>query len=203
MRNMRIAVKALPSQKEEWLSKEISPGVEMIWVENDIPEADVYFDLVFEEQGPSFDPINDKPVFVNAVVETFRGIPGNASRINAWNGFLKRDTLEVVLRNDAAKQALTQLGWKFIEVPDVPGMIAARSVAMIINEAYFVLGDEVSTKDEIDTAMKLGTNYPYGPFEWSRKIGLHNIYRLLKQLAATDERYQVAPALEQELKSIA
>ncbi len=45
-------------------------------------------------------------------------------------------------------------------------------MAMIINEAWHALAEEVSTKNEIDTAMKLGTNYPYGPFEWAEKIGL-------------------------------
>jgi 3-hydroxyacyl-CoA dehydrogenase len=43
---------------------------------------------------------------------------------------------------------------------------------MIINEAYFALEDNVSTKAETDIAMKLGTNYPYGPFEWGQLIGL-------------------------------
>jgi len=70
---------------------------------------------------------------------------------------------------------------------------------MIINEAYYALGEEVSSKAEIDTAMKLGTNYPLGPFEWGAKIGLHNIYRLLKLLSVEDDRYIVAPYLEQEL----
>ena len=40
---------------------------------------------------------------------------------------------------------------------------------------FLQLGENVSTRDEIDTAMKLGTNYPFGPFEWAEKIGLKNI----------------------------
>ena len=52
--------------------------------------------------------------------------------------------------------------------PDIPGFISARVVSMIINEAYFALEEEVSSKEEIDTAMKLGTNYPYGPFDGVR-----------------------------------
>ena len=42
---------------------------------------------------------------------------------------------------------------------------------MIINEAFLALQEGVSTKEEINTAMKLGTNYPLGPFEWVEKIG--------------------------------
>ena len=200
---MRIAVKALPSQKEEWIIKGTPETIQLIWIETDVPEADAYFDLTFEEFGAAFPNISNKPVFVNAVIKTSAELPNNVSRINAWNGFLKREIIEVVLRDDVAKNILDQLGWKYQIVPDVRGMIAAITISMIINEAYFALGDEVSTKVEIDTAMKLGTNYPFGPFEWSEKIGLHNVYRLLKKLSKEDDRYQPAPALEQELKSVA
>ena len=72
---------------------------------------------------------------------------------------------------------------------------------MIINEAYFAIGEDVSSKNEIDLAMKLGTNYPYGPFEWAKKIGLHNIYYLLKTLSNNDNRYIPAKALKQEVLS--
>jgi 3-hydroxyacyl-CoA dehydrogenase len=70
---------------------------------------------------------------------------------------------------------------------------------MIINEAYFALGEDVSSKDEIDLAMKLGTNYPYGPFEWCKKIGLKKVYSLLEKLSDTDSRYSIAPAMKNEL----
>jgi 3-hydroxybutyryl-CoA dehydrogenase len=72
-------------------------------------------------------------------------------------------------------------------------------IAMIINEAYFALGDAISTPAEIDTAMKLGTNYPYGPFEWGEKIGLLQVYQLLAKLAEDNSRYTAAPALKQAL----
>ena len=81
------------------------------------------------------------------------------------------------------------------------GMICPRIVAMIINEAYFTFGDNISGKEEIDIAMKLGTHYPFGPFEWSRKIGLKNIYELLTALTKTDKIYQVSGALLAELET--
>jgi len=83
-------------------------------------------------------------------------------------------------------------------VPDIAGFISARVVSMIVNEAWFALEEEVSTKKEIDTAMKLGTNYPYGPFEWGEKIGLKNIYELLTVLSKTNSRYQPAALLQKE-----
>jgi 3-hydroxybutyryl-CoA dehydrogenase len=63
-------------------------------------------------------------------------------------------------------------------------------VSMIINEAFIALGENVSTREEIDTAMKLGTNYPYGPFEWAELIGVENIISLLNKLSEKDNHYQ-------------
>ena len=81
---------------------------------------------------------------------------------------------------------------------DKPGLVSARIISMIINEAYFAFEQKVSTKEEIDTALKLGTNYPMGPFEWSRKIGLSEIRRLLEKLSLEDARYTPAPLLKTE-----
>ncbi len=200
---MQIVVKANTEQKQAFLAKGVAEDVWVNWLtdEKQIPFADAYFDLCFEEDGPSFSGITDQPVFINSVIETGDMLPGNFIRLNAWNGFLERDSIEVVAADSEkiVDAVLKKIGWKYNIVPDIPGMIAARVIAMIINEAYFGLGDEISTRAEIDIAMKLGTNYPYGPFEWSQKIGLSKIYALLKKLSVQDSRYLVAPALEKEL----
>ena len=207
---MQIAVKANDAQKQAFLVKGVPADVFISWLtdEKKVPEADAYFDLCYEEYGAAFEGIHDKPVFINSVIETSERLPVNFIRMNAWNGFLESDSIEIVGADlPAGKQGsqimadpvLKALGWKYQTVPDIPGMIATRVIAMIINEAYFGLGDEISTKTEIDIAMKLGTNYPFGPFEWSQKIGLNKIYALLKKLSEQDSRYTVAPALEKEL----
>ncbi len=46
--------------------------------------------------------------------------------------------------------------------------------------------------------MKLGTNYPYGPFEWAKLIGIKNIHSLLTALQKTDKRYIISKLLEAE-----
>ena len=74
-------------------------------------------------------------------------------------------------------------------------MIGPRVVAMIINEAHFALSENISTKAEIDIAMKSGTNYPYGPFEWCEMIGIEKIKNLLHHLKMENSRYEIAPAL--------
>lgn len=73
-----------------------------------------------------------------------------------------------------------------------------RTIAMIINEAYFALGDKLATATDIDLAMKNGVNYPLGPIEWGEKIGLHNIAQLLEELntITRDERYRLSTELK-------
>ncbi len=139
-----------------------------------------------------------KPVFINSVTNTLKELntPKHVLRINGWNSFLNRASWEIAgILNPAANIILEKLNKKPIAVADEPGFVAAKIIAMIINEAYFALGDGVSDKPAIDTAMKLGTNYPYGPFEWTEKIGLNNIYTLIQKLSLTDTRYQPAPML--------
>ncbi|MEO7801557.1 MAG: 3-hydroxyacyl-CoA dehydrogenase family protein [Ginsengibacter sp.] len=145
------------------------------------------------------------PVFFNEVVKTVIDLhlPKNYHRFNGWSSFLEREKLEVVSKDsETVTQFLAQLNWSPVFSPDIPGFISARVVAMIINEAWFALGENISSKPEIDLALKLGTNYPHGPFEWGAIIGLQRVYNLLKSLSATSDRYLVAPALEQAITQI-
>jgi 3-hydroxybutyryl-CoA dehydrogenase len=141
------------------------------------------------------------PVFINSVCQTLaeKKHANNIIRINGWNGFLARSTWELSGHlSQTHSQILTLLEKKYVPVPDEPGFIAARIIAMIVNEAYFALEDKVSTKDEIDIAMKLGTNYPKGPFEWANEIGIAQIDLLLQKLSISDKRYIPCNLLSQE-----
>lgn len=159
-------------------------------------EADAFFILT---DSTDFNFIETaKPVFINSVTTTLKELNAadNILRINGWDSFIQRSVWEIAGKiNDESKTIVEKINKKIFLVVDEPGFISAKIIAMIINEAYFALGDEVSSKNEIDTAMKLGTNYPYGPFEWAEKIGVKNIYDLLKKLSVTDKRYQPAPML--------
>jgi len=162
----------------------------------DYPDADAFF--VMKENNCFNYTETAKPVFINSVTATLKelNVPDNVLRINGWNGFLQRPVWEISgILDDCNKGVLKKLDKKIHVVNDNPGLVSAKIIAMIINEAYFALGDEVSSKTEIDTAMKLGTNYPYGPFEWAQKIELKNIYLLLQKLSLFDKRYQPAPLL--------
>lgn len=73
--------------------------------------------------------------------------------------------------------------------------VFARVLVSVINEAMWAVSDGVATKQDIDTAMKLGTNYPRGPFEWSKIIGDDLIRELLGSLNETvsDNRFSAPP----------
>jgi 3-hydroxybutyryl-CoA dehydrogenase len=97
-----------------------------------------------------------------------------------------------------AEEILERVNKRAEWLPDKPGMVAPRVVSMIINEAWFALEEQVSSREDIDTAMLLGTNYPYGPFTWGDKIGLKKIVTLLQTLEKEDPRYSVASLLLKE-----
>ncbi len=132
-------------------------------------------------------------VLINAVCETLSAhhLSENILRMNGWKSFIHRTAWEIAGKiNDDLLDATSSIGKKLIPVKDEPGFIAGRVLAMIINEAWFAREDNISTEKEIDIAMKLGTGYPYGPFEWTNIIGAQHIIDLLNVLAATDARYQ-------------
>jgi 3-hydroxybutyryl-CoA dehydrogenase len=78
-------------------------------------------------------------------------------------------------------------------------LIAARILATIVNEAASAVADGVATPDAVDTAMRLGTNYPSGPLEWGERIGLDHVLHTLDALnaAVPDGRYRAVPLLRQ------
>jgi 3-hydroxybutyryl-CoA dehydrogenase len=163
-------------------------------------QADAYFNLSGENISGN---VPEKPYFINSVMDTLGEMDASKDtiRFNGWNGFVSKSSWEVAGEmTDQAAEVLSFLGKKFIPVSDEPGLISARVIAMIVNEAFFAEAAAVSTPAEIDTAMKLGTNYPFGPFEWAEKIGLENIFNLLQKLAANDKRYEPAPSLAKKIR---
>ena len=166
--------------------------------------ADAYFNMNADAAVQDYSGIT-KPVFINSVAVTLHASQHkkNVVRINGWNGFLKRSSWEVAgALSPVHDQLLQVLEKKYSLVPDEPGFISARIISMIINEACFAKAENVSTENEIDTAMKLGTNYPLGPFEWAAAIGEKNVYDLLLSLSKNDTRYKPSAALEQKVKSL-
>lgn len=74
------------------------------------------------------------------------------------------------------------LGKQVSVIEDVPGMIVARTIAMIIDFAVDAAARGVATPEDIDTAMRLGVNYPGGPMEWAERLGAQWVWDLLDSM---------------------
>ena len=81
---------------------------------------------------------------------------------------------------------------------ETSGDIALRIVSCIVNEAFLALSEGVATAEDIDEAMKLGANYPKGPFEWAGEMGADAIVQKLDSLRETHgDAYLAAPLLRE------
>ncbi|MFI5756005.1 3-hydroxyacyl-CoA dehydrogenase [Streptomyces sp. NPDC051569] len=82
----------------------------------------------------------------------------------------------------AAIGLFQRLGKQVSVIADTPGMIVGRTVAMLIDFAVDAAAREVASAGDIDTAMKLGVNYPGGPGEWCDQLGARWAERFLATL---------------------
>jgi 3-hydroxybutyryl-CoA dehydrogenase len=86
-----------------------------------------------------------------------------------------------------------------VVVKDSAGLVRARVVCCIINEAVTALQEGVATAADIDQAMQLGTNYPHGPLRWADLLGVDFVLGVMNGLYAEwqEDRYRPAPLLRQ------
>ncbi|MBI3139729.1 MAG: hypothetical protein HYZ15_14215 [Sphingobacteriales bacterium] len=203
---MIIAVIANKVQKEELLARGITGEARVEWLDHPgaLPGATAIIDLLYTPLDYPEALLAQKATlfFINQVEETATGWPAHFIRFNGWPGFLQSPLLEAACSDDTVKKKAEEIipvfNKKIEWVPDIPGFLSARVLAAVINEAFFALEEGVSSKSAIDTAMKLGTHYPYGPFEWCDKIGSSAIFHLLSRLAEINPRYHPSALLQKE-----
>jgi 3-hydroxybutyryl-CoA dehydrogenase len=165
--------------------------------------ADVFIDFLFIKDKKRIQQLKQLKglVIIDSVVHTLRETDPSFVRVNGWPG-LMNEVIEASCLEESKKQtaetAFHLFRKKIQWLPDEAGFITARVISMIINEAYFALEEGISTKEEIDIAMKLGTAYPYGPFEWIEKIGPKKIKELLTRLSTEKTQYKPASLLVKE-----
>ncbi|MFJ1731306.1 3-hydroxyacyl-CoA dehydrogenase [Streptomyces sp. NPDC088254] len=116
--------------------------------------------------------------------------------------YRKATRIALSASQDTSPQALSEaiglfqaLGKDVSVIGDVPGMIVARTVARIVDLAHDAVAKGVATEEDIDTAMRLGVNYPLGPFEWSRRLGRVWAHDLLEELHLREPSGRYAPSL--------
>lgn len=175
---------------------------------------DVVFDFIIDEEPHQFDIYLERstPVFLNTCKISLgelqhlvdRPVTGRIFGFNGMPTLFNREILEVALRKPEDKALLNELCRELKTssqvVEDRVGLVTPRIVCMVINEAYYAAQEGTATREDIDLAMKLGTNYPFGPFEWARRIGIKHVYELIEALYddTRDERYKICPLLKKE-----
>lgn len=205
---MHLAIRADKKQRASIEAIGLAPGCSISWIAEETatiewPEADGYIDLLFEADPMGIQSLLNRStaIIVSAVSSRATEIGEGVVRINGWPGFLDKPIWEAAGEEKyrkAAEELAAGIHHQLIWCPDEPGLISARVIVQIINEAYLALEEGVSTRDEIDIAMQTGTNYPQGPFAWANNIGKKNLTRLLERLSKVNDRYVIAPLLIKE-----
>lgn len=96
-----------------------------------------------------------------------------------------------------AEKVFQSIGKEVEWVQDETGGVFPRILSMIINEAAFALMEKIASPEDIDAAMRMGTNYPFGPLAWGDRVGLDDVYAVLSGLHRDlgEDRYRPAPLL--------
>ncbi len=98
----------------------------------------------------------------------------------------------------AAGEFFRGLGKEPVSIADCVGGVLPRVVVNLVNEAAFALAEQVASREDIDRAMQLGTNYPQGPLAWGDLIGLDQVLGILEALGEVyGSQYRPAPLLRQ------
>lgn len=130
--------------------------------------------------------------------------PGRLIGMSALPTLLDKNLIELAPNPHSSREAMSSatalfasIGKESSIIQDRVGMVMPRILCMLINEACFALTEELASGPDIDTAMKLGTNYPAGPIEWGDRIGFDQVFAVLNAIHNDlgEERYRIAPLL--------
>lgn len=96
------------------------------------------------------------------------------------------------------KKLTEKIGKVSVESKDRPGFIVNRILMPMINEAIFALMEGVASKEDIDTAMVLGTNQPTGPLALADLIGLDTVLSIMGSIykETKDQKHRPCPLLK-------
>ena len=103
---------------------------------------------------------------------------------------------------DKITEIAVALGKTPVRVQESPGFIVNRILIPMINEAVGLLAEGTATAEDIDTAMKLGTNQPMGPLELGDFIGLDICLAIMETMQAEtgDPKYRPHPLLRKMVR---
>jgi 3-hydroxybutyryl-CoA dehydrogenase len=130
--------------------------------------------------------------------------PGRLVGIHFFNPVLQMPLVEIIPGHttrpefvDRARAFAVSLGKTVVTSRDTPGFVTTRALAVLVNEAAWMLYEGVATKEDIDTSYKLGFHHPMGPFELVDLVGIDTAVAILDVLwdGFRDSRYRACPLL--------
>ncbi len=140
----------------------------------------------------------------------WRGLPSRLVGFATLPPWADRRLVEVIpgLRSnpeavERAEAVLRTLGKETVVVKDGAAGVFPRIFAMIVNEAAFALEDGVATAQDIDTALRLGANYPQGPLALADEIGLEVLLAIIEGVhdETKDDAHRAAPLLRRMVQA--
>jgi len=100
------------------------------------------------------------------------------------------------------REAFEGFGIRVFICRDQAGGILPRVLASMVNEAARVAYEGIAPVEKIDKMMRLGANFPMGPFEWADKMGLDTVLNLLERMhAELGEKYRPHPWIRRKVES--
>jgi 3-hydroxybutyryl-CoA dehydrogenase len=142
-------------------------------------------------------------------IASFTNRPGQVIAMHFFNPVHKMPLIEIVKGLDTsedtvkvANEVAARMGKETVTVNEFPGFVTSRISALVGNEAFYMLQEGVGSPEEIDKAIKLGLNYPMGPFELGDLVGLDTRLNNLNYLHETlGEKYRPCPLLVKYVKA--
>ncbi len=98
---------------------------------------------------------------------------------------------------EKAKNFVADLKKEVTMSKDYPGFVTSRMLAVIINEAAWMLYEGIASKEDIDKAVNLGLNHPMGPLALADLVGIDTLLHILERLHTGfgDDKYRPSPVL--------
>ena len=136
--------------------------------------------------------------------------PGRIIGMHFFNPVPVMKLIEIIkgkLTDEEVHTAIFELSKKIgktpVSVDEAPGFVVNRILVPMINEGIGILADGVASREEIDTAMKLGANHPMGPLELGDLIGLDVCLAIMEVLYNEfgDPKYRPHPLLRKMVRA--
>ena len=130
--------------------------------------------------------------------------PGRVVGLHFFNPVLQMALIELIPGHltrpeivERARGFARSLGKTVVESKDTPGFVTTRALAVLVNEAVWMLYEGIATKEDIDASYRLGFHHPMGPFELADLVGLDTALAILDVLwdGYRDPKYRACPLL--------